>query len=409
MSTALTNRPFDAADLAAPPNLMVWRQRCLFLGIVGAVALVVGWVLEPEQFYRSYLLGFMWVLGVTLGCFALLMLQYVAMGMYGLIIRRITEAASRNLPLMAVLFVPLWFGMSSGKLYDWSSLPAGELHEWKFQHWLQPNLWTGRAVICFVLWIGLAAILNRWGARQDVEDENHERRRDRFRKLAAPGLVIYALTMTAASIDWIMSLDTGWFSTIYGLIFLDGQALSGLSFVIIMLVLLTRTQPMQQIVRPDYFHDIGKLTFAFILVWGYFNFSQFLIIWSGNLPEEIHWYLNRMDGGWQYVFLATWIFEFAVPFALLLSRTRKRASGRLVNVAILILFMRLVDLFFYIAPNFESLKRNLHVHWLDVVAPLALGSLWLAAFFRQLMARPLMPVHDGLWVTWKEQEGHDGH
>jgi hypothetical protein len=205
-------------------------------------------------------------------------------------------------------------------------------------------------------------------------------------------LLAYGLTITFASFDWLMSLEPHWFSTIYGMLIIGGQGLSALAFLIIVMVWLSRRAPIDAIVVPQHFHDLGNLTLAFVMLWAYFAFSQYLLIWSGNLPVEIAWYLHRLQTGWRFVGVTLVIFHFVVPFLVLLSRTVKREGALLVNVAIGILIVRLIDLFWLIAPEFH--QHGVSVSWLDVVLPLTLGSLWLGCFVWQLRGRAILPVHD---------------
>ena len=216
----------------------------------------------------------------------------------------------------------------------------------------------------------------------------------RFQGLSGLGLVLYALTVSFAAVDWVMSLDPTWGSTIYGLIFIAGQGLSALAFNVIMLTVFTRYRPYREIIKPMQFHDIGKLMLAFVMLFAYFSFSQWLIIWAGNLPEEIGWYLHRIRGGWGVVALIIILFHFALPFALLLSRERKRAGRRLIGLALLLMFMRLVDIYWYVVPNFAHEQGHFYLSIWYIVAPIGVGGLWLAFFFYNLQQRPLLPLYE---------------
>ena len=211
--------------------------------------------------------------------------------------------------------------------------------------------------------------------------------------LSGGGLVAYGLTITFASFDWLMSLEPHWFSTIYGVLIIGGQGLSAMAFLIIAIVWLSRRAAAAAAWScRRYLHDLGNLLLAFVMLWAYFSFSQYLIIWSGNLPEEIAWYLHRLQTGWRAVGLTLVVFHFVIPFCLLLSRTVKREGQLVVQVAALILLARLVDLFWLIAPEFH--RDGISVSWLDVVLPLTLGSIWLGCFVWQLRGRAILPVHD---------------
>ncbi len=210
--------------------------------------------------------------------------------------------------------------------------------------------------------------------------------------LSGGGLLVYGLCVTFASFDWMMSLEPHWFSTIYGVLIMGGQALTAMAFLIVILVWLARRAPLNDIVVPSHFHDLSNLMLAFVMLWAYFSFSQYLIIWSGNLPEEIAWYLHRLQTGWRVVAIALVVFHFAAPFVLLLSRAIKRDPNMIVKVAIAILLARLIDLFWLIAPEFH--REGISVSWMDVVLPLTLFSIWLGCFMWQLRGRAILPVYD---------------
>jgi hypothetical protein len=259
----------------------------------------------------------------------------------------------------------------------------------KARLYLNLQFFAGRAVLYFAIWILLAYLLNKWSLEQDRTADG--RFTKRMRMISGPGLALFVLTVTFACVDWAMSLNPEWFSTIYGLLFVAAWTLSALAFVIALLALLANREPMLQVVRPNHFQDLGKLMLALVMLWAYFAFSQFLIVWSGNLPEEIQWYLPRLRGGWGLIALSVVFFHFAFPFLLLLSASLKRNARKLLMLAGLILVMRVIDLFWLIAPEFSE---GFHVSWMDVAAPLAIGGLWLSMFLWQLGRRPLMPIND---------------
>ena len=376
---------------ANPPDLSGMRRRFLIAGVAGLVLMLVGRFLDPAQFYRSYLLGYTLWIGVALGCMGILMLQHLSGGAWGVVVRRILEAGTRTLPILFVLFTPILTGL--GRLYPWAD-PAKVASDPVLQYksaYLNATGFTVRTVLYFAIWCGLAWFLSRWSDEQDrTKDPSLP---DRLGKLSGAGIALYVLTMTFASVDWLMSLEPHWFSTIYGIFIVMGQVLSGMAFAIVVLALLAARAPLQGKVGPRHFHDLGKLLFAFVLVWSYFAFSQFLIIWSGNLPEEIPWYLRRLSGGWQYVALALVVLQFAVPFVLLLSARLKREPVRLARLAAFLVFMRFVDLAWTIGPAHEAgHDAGFGVHWMDFVAPVGVGGIWLALFLRYLQEKPLLPA-----------------
>jgi hypothetical protein len=371
------------------PHLDRIQRLALIIGGVGVGLCVIGLFVNRPQFFQSYLLGYLLWISVPLGCFAIVMLHHMVGGGWGFVIRRLLEAGTRTFLPMLVLFVPILFGMHD--LYEWTHDAARNdaVLQHKSAYLNLPFFWT-RTAIYFVVWIGLAYLLNRWSLQQDKTGD-----RDLTRKLqdmSGPGLLLYGATATFASVDWAMSLEPHWFSTIYGILFMVGQGLTTLAFMIVALALLVRHRPLSDVVTQSHFHDLGNLMLAFVMLWGYVGISQYLIIWSGNLPEEIPWYLNRTQGGWQWVALLLVVCQFALPFLLLLSRTTKRTIRALATLAGVIIFVRLLDLFWLVMPAFHP--KDLHIHWMDLAAPIGIGGLWIAAFVWQLKGHPLLPVHD---------------
>jgi hypothetical protein len=376
-----------------------YQQRALVVGLVFAVLLVVGIFLPPQmgggtgQFFRSYLLGFVFWVGISVGCLAILMLQHLTGGAWGMVIRRVLEAGTRTLPLMLILFIPLVFGLNY--VYEWvhpehiANEEARTLVLAKAKY-LNVTFFLIRAAVYFAVWAVLMFLLNKWS---DEQDRTANRRLARnMQKLSGPGLVLFVLTVTFASIDWVMSLEPEWFSTIFGLIFVISWVLTAFSFVIGVMVLLAGRKPMEGVVRANHLHDLGKLLLAFVMMWAYFNFSQYLIIWSGNIPEETKWYLHRTRGGWGWIAIIVVLFHFVLPFLMLLSRDLKRSARKLALVAIVVFIMRFIDLFWIITPTFRG--EHLGLSFMDIAAPLAMGGLWLAFFAWQLGKRPLLPIND---------------
>jgi hypothetical protein len=375
---------------AAIPALAGLQRRLLIAGGAGAAVSLVGALLNTRQFLQSYLMAYMLCLGVTLGCLALGMVHQLSGGAWGVLIRRPIGAATRVLPIMTVLFLPILAGMRL--LYPWTDANLVAADE-TLQHkhlYLNVPFFIARALFYFAVWNVLTYLLNTWSLEQDQNPDPRLARR--MQKLSAVGLLLYGLTITFASFDWLMSLEPHWFSTIYGVLIMGGQGLAAMAFMIVVLVWLGRRPPLDRIVAPTHFHDLGNLMLAFVMLWAYFSFSQYLIIWAGNLPLEISWYQHRLQTGWRVIGVTLILFHFAVPFVVLLSRTVKRAPELLIKVAAGVLVLRVVDLFWLIAPEFH--ETGLVVHWLDVLLPLSLGAIWMGAFVWQLRGRALLPVHD---------------
>ena len=390
MSAAQINNP----DLMPPPVVQTIGRRSLIIGVIAGGIAIAGAVFQPAVFFRGYLLSFMAWLGIALGSMAILMLRHLTKGGWGMIIRRILGAAMRTLPLLALLFIPLLFALP--RLYPWAR-PLGDVPDKNLRQHLQ-NITHSylnvhgfiiRAIIYFAIWGTLIFLLTKWSKEQDrppVRDNSA-----RFKVLSGPGIILYGFTISFAAIDWTMSLDPSWISTIYPLIILIGEVLSALCFAVVIERILFRHRPMSELLKPEYVHDHGKFMLTFIMVWAYFSFSQWLIIWAGNLPEEITWYTKRLGGGWGWIGLFLVLFHFAVPFAILLSRPFKRDVTKLVWLAMWLMLMRYLDLFWVIEPNFS---RTITVTWADIIVPVAMGGLWLAYFCRNLASMPLVPAYD---------------
>ena len=381
-------------DLMPPPVVQTIGRRSLIIGAIVGVVAIAGGVFQPTVFFRGYLLSFMAWLGIALGSMVILMLRHLTKGGWGMIIRRILGAAMRTLPLLALLFIPLLFALP--RLYPWAK-PLGDVPDKNLRQHLQ-NIthsylnvhgFVIRAIIYFAIWGTLIFLLTKWSKEQDrppVRDNSA-----RFKVLSGPGIILYGFTISFAAIDWTMSLDPSWISTIYPLIILIGEVLSALCFAVVIERILFRYRPMSELLKSEYVHDHGKFMLTFIMVWAYFSFSQWLIIWAGNLPEEITWYTKRLGGGWGWIGLFLVLFHFAVPFAILLSRPFKRDVTKLVWLAMWLMLMRYLDLFWVIEPNFS---KTITVTWADIIVPVAMGGLWLAYFCRNLASMPLVPAYD---------------
>jgi hypothetical protein len=396
----------DADLLAAVPEevLSRLRSRTLVVGVAAFVLSAIGFVLKGDAFWQSYLVAFYFWNGLTIGSMAVLMVQYLSGGAWGIVGRRIFEAATRTLPLLAVLFIPIVLKMQT--LYSWARPEA--LHDEVVQAkvaYLNPQAFVLRAVAYFIIWGVLIYLLNKWSREQDARPTELPGPRDRrFRLLAGPGLVIYVLSITFMSVDWVMSLDPHWFSTIFGVLTLGGQGLSTLAFTLIVLSALVKYRPLAGVVRTENIHDLSKLMFAFVMLWAYFAVSQLIIVWSANLPEEIPFYLERLHGPWAPISILVLLGQFVLPFLLLLSRRLKQDPFKVRWIAFGIIVMRVVDITWTIGPVFRHSGSTLS--WVDFAVTVAMGSVWLLYFWRNLAGRAILPAHD---PYYKEAMAHGGH
>jgi hypothetical protein len=386
-------------DLTAPEVVKKISQRSLVIGIIFAVVGVGLAFKSPDEFYRAYLLGFMCWLGVALGSMAILMIRHLTGGGWGTVIRRILGAAMRTLPLLAILFIPMIVAVGQHRIYPWA-MPLESIQDQHIREHLEKHSFIKesylnfsgffiRAIIYFAIWNALSFLLSKWS--KETDHAGAPDNSGRFKAVAGPGLILYGFTISFAAIDWIMSLDPSWISTIFGLIILIGEVLSAMCFAVVVERILFNYKPMSEMLKPDFVHDHGKWMLAFIMVWAYFNFSQWLIIWAGNLPAEITFYLRRINNGWGWIAITLVLFDFAIPFAMLLSRSFKRNIRQLVWVAVLLMVMRYVDLFWIIEPNFS---QTFAITLADIVLPIAIGGIWLWYFFRNLGSLPLLPAYD---------------
>jgi hypothetical protein len=399
--------PLNESALTARPSAEIARlgSRSLIAGVIGLALMGVGFATGGSHaFWESYLIAYIFLMSITIGALGVLMVQYLSGGAWGLVSRRVLEAATRTLPLMAVLFIPIVIELPV-IFHHWATPEAQATEAVQLKAaYLNPPFFIARAVIYFVIWGTLIFILNKWSQEQDRAEPAGPGPADRkFRLVSGPGIVVFILTVTFMSVDWVMSLDPHFYSTIFGVLMLGGQGLTTMAFTIVVLATLVKYQPMSQVMDADKFHDLGKLMFAFLMLWGYFNVSQLIIIWSANLPEEIPFYLERLHGPWYWVSVSLLIGQFALPFMLLLSRSLKRNPNAVRWVAIFILLMRVIDITWLIGPVFRT---GSGLHWLDFACVLGLGGIWMFLFYRNLGGRALVPVRD---PYLKEALVHGGH
>jgi len=381
-----------APDYRAPESVGRLQQRAFLVGGVAVLLAIFGWLRYPDDFYRSYLMSYMLIFGFALGSLGLVMLQHLTGGLWGIMIRRPAESATRTLPFLLVLFIPILFGMKT-LYFRWLDpretlkQPLSAMQQW----YLTKNNFAIRAVIYFAVLLSLMFIFNAWSRKQDVDRDDRSLRR-RLKMLAGPGIILYVFVVSFAAIDWVMSISPHWASTIYGFLFVAGQLISSLSLMIAVIVMMASAEPFASIMKPRYLHDLAKLLFAFNMLWAYFGFSQLLIIWSGNQPEEITFFHSRLYGSWGIVAVIVLIFHFFVPFFVLLPQDVKRSTRWMPKIALWMIFMRLVDLFWLTRPEFAL--GGVKFSWLDLVVPVALIGLWLGFFAWNLKREPLFPLGD---------------
>ena len=380
-------------DFMAPAVVNRWQKIALVVGIVFAIAAIVGWVLESDQFYRSYLLGYMWCFEPTVGCLALLMLYHLTGGAWGTVIRRILEAAMQNIWLMLLLFAPIIIGVH--RLYPWSrpeEVAASAHLQQLASHYLRLSFWLVRAGLYFIFFISIIWALMRISRSQDQPPEVFYDRR--LRAICGQGAVVYLFATLFLYTDWLMSLTPEWTSMIYALIFNAGHGLAAISFAVVIMGMLRQYEPMSQVLQPEQSLAHGKIMLTFVMIWGWWVYAQWIIFWSGNIPDQISWYVARTRGGWErYWFILVMVY-FCIPFVLLLSRSFKSNSRSLMKLAMWTLVARYMDDFFFIAPAFPNRAGHFHYSWLDFVVPVALAGFWLALFFQHLKARPLLALQD---------------
>jgi len=408
-------------ELGAPAFVDVWKTRAVIVALVfAAIAVGLGFLdghgFDLDHLLRGWLLGMVLTFGWSVGGLALLMVQYVTGGKWGLLLRRPLEAMSRTLPVVFAYWLVIAIAMMRGKLYLWAqvngadprnvadALKAGFINEAQAhaivfkRPMLNPEMFFIVGLICFLVWTFYSWRLNKLGLLRDEDSPaNTPMWIKKMENISGPGILVYSLTMTASVIYWVMSLDPTWYSSVYGLLFLVGQGYSVLALSIIVTISLSAAEPFKTILRTTEQHDLGKFTMAFVMLNIYLAFSQFLIIWSGNLPEEIPWYIDRFAGGWAVIITLDFLFHWLIPFSLLLSRDIKRNKKRLVMVCQWMVFAKAFDLFWLIEPNFKDAARNLHFSWgiLEYVAvPVALVAFWFAFYCTRLKQRPLVQTND---------------
>ncbi len=403
----MSTYPTIMIDEPTLERLGVYQQRALVCAAAGLIISFVAWLVAPAHFYHGYLIGFLFWLALALGSIGLTLLHHLVGGSWGVMVRRPLEAGATLILPLAAFFLPLAVGVRT--LYPWAQ-PDAASHEEFHTPYLNVNFFLLRALAYFVFWGFLAVIINHWSAQQDAQSDHGPSRR--MGAIAGPALFLMFMSATFAAVDWGMSLDLGWTSTIYGVIYIISDVLTTLSCMIVVCTVLERSKSMNQVVTPERLHDIGKLMLAFTMLWAYMSFSQFLIIWSGNLIEEIPWYLRRTRGGWELLVAGLMIFHFFLPFFLLLYRDGKRRTNYLVRVALWILAMRFLDLTWQVVPSTNDYKSP-HIAWADIFLGLAavvgIGGVCVWYYIHRIKQRPLVPLNDMNLVRVLKREGGVQH
>jgi hypothetical protein len=358
----------------------------LMVGTVALVASGIGAFINLKQFFFSYLFAVLFWMGLSLGCFVIVMIHHLTGGRWGYPTRRFLEAGFMVLPLMAVLFIPIFFGLHL--LYPWAQETGTVVKE----RYVYENDWAYiiRQVFFFFVLIWLATRLRKLSLEQDATNDAAPTRKARF--LSGPGLVVFGLLVTFAAVDWIVSLEKNWYSTMFGVILAGGQILTAFAFSIIMVALFRNQQPFAATVTKVHFHHLGNLLLTFVLFWTYVSFGQLLIIYSGDIPPELEWYLHRIAGSWKVIVAVIALFHFFLPFFLLLFRSVKKHVAALTILAALLFVMHIVDTYWLVMPTLH--QSGVSLSWMDITAPIGVGGLWVSFFLWRLKAAPLLPRND---------------
>jgi len=379
-----------ALDPDTAARLELVQLVALVIGLVALALTALGAFADRTQFFFSYLFGYLFWLGLSLGCFLVMMIHNLTGGRWGYPTRRFLEAGSLVLPLMLFLFIPIFFGLRD--LYPWARPEELAAEKVLRQRHVYENAWAYilRAIFFLGIWIWISQLLRKWSLEQDTTTDAAPTRK--ARRLSGPGIVIYCLLGTFAFVDWVMSLETHWYSTMFAVIVIIGQILVAYSFSVVLLTLLHKREPLVEVVNRAQYHQLGNLLLAFVMFWTYVTFGQLLIVYSGDKPHELDWYLHRIAGNWKVVVAALGLFHFFLPFYLLLFRAVKRHVVPLTILAAVLFVVHVVAVYWLVMPAFH--QGGLAISWLDFTAPLGIGGLWLAYFLSRLRAAPLLPQHD---------------
>lgn len=369
------------------------------LGVFGLCGLIEG---SKRQFFLSYLVAWVFWLSLPVGGMALIGIHYITGASWGLLWRRLFEASTRTLPLLAVLFIPIAASLyiEGASPYEWVR-PAAELSEGsaaaaeelqhKFDDYLNKSFFLVRVAVYFGIWFVLCWLLNTWSVKGERDNDAGARKKSEH--LSGPLVMLFAIIGMFASTDLVMSLELHWSSTMFPLIYSINQLLVTITFCVAMFMFLSTKSPIVEVMRPKFQIDMGTILLALTMVWSYMTFSQFMLIWAANLPEEIPFYLKRIRGGWQYVAICLALFHFACPFLLLLFRDVKLHKKRLQAVAIGIMVMCALDVIWWIEPIVTRDSWGLFL-FMDFGAIAGIGGIWFWLFLAQVKKAPILPTHE---------------
>ncbi len=365
------------------------------LGIALLVVSAVGWATDAKQFYFAYLVGWVFCLSLALGGLFFLFINHLPKAYWSVAVRRIPEALVWAFPLLAVLFIPLLFGMhdlyhwTHEDLYDPASPNYDEILAGK-RVYLNTPFFLLRLAFYFFVWTVIAYKLYTLSVRQDVEADPQVPALQR--RVSAWGLPLTGVTTAFASFDLLMSLDPHWFSTIFGVYFFSGSLLAALCLIALTAIVLQRGGMLRYVVTAEHYQDLGKLMFGFVVFWAYIAFSQYMLIWYGNIPEETVWYRYRFEHGWYYHSAALLFLHFVLPFLILLPRAPKRSIPVMSVMAVWLMIMHWFDLHWIAMPVLHH--DHAGFHWLDFTCWLGLLLLFVGALFWRLSRHPLVPQRD---------------
>ncbi len=373
--------------LSQPPKI---GKIALGIGILGLLLTFLGYFTDRGQFFHSYLTGYIFWTTIGLGGLFFTLLHHLANATWSVVVRRLGESAMITLPIMFFLFIPVILGYHH--LYEWSHTEevAKDAILLKKAGYLNTPFFTIRTMIYFGVWLFLGLWLYRNSLRQDENGVAHLT--EKMRRVSAPGMILFAVTLTFAAFDWLMSLEAHWYSTIFGVYIFGGCFLSILAFITLMAQYMRRQGILANIITVEHYNDLGKWLFAFTVFWGYIAFSQYFLIWYGNIPEETIWFQHRWVGSWKEMSLVLIFAHFVIPFFILMPRASKRNLGILASMATLILFAHWVDMYWIVMPGYHP--QGVQFSWMDFTSLIGIGGIFVWHFWARLASHALIPPHD---------------